>query len=124
MARLLATRWRNGSATSASSRNGCSMTSPKSNEYSIGGEPSGDAVAVETGLSDPHDGGRTVISVEFSSGLKLIYKPRSLGVESAYFDFVAWINRFDALLPFRILTILDRGDYGWVEYVEHRIMRQ
>jgi type 2 lantibiotic biosynthesis protein LanM len=23
-------------------------------------------------------------------------------------------------LPFRILTILDRGDYGWVEYVEHR----
>jgi type 2 lantibiotic biosynthesis protein LanM len=81
--------------------------------------PSGGAIAIETGLSDPHDGGRTVISVEFSSGLKLIYKPRSLGVERAYFDFVAWINRFDALLPFRILTILDCGDYGWVEYVEH-----
>ena len=81
--------------------------------------PLGSAIAIETGLSDPHDGGRTVISVEFSSGLKLIYKPRSLGVESAYFDFVAWINRFGALLPFRILNILDRGDYGWVEYVEH-----
>jgi type 2 lantibiotic biosynthesis protein LanM len=83
-------------------------------------KPSGRAIAVETGLSDPHDGGHTVIGVEFSSGLKLIYKPRSLGVESAYFDFIAWINRFDALLPFRILTILDRGDYGWVEFVEHR----
>jgi hypothetical protein len=76
-------------------------------------QPLGDAIAVETGLSDPHDDGRTVISVEFSSGLKLIYKPISLGVERAYFDFVAWINRFDALLPFRILKILDRGDYGW-----------
>lgn len=74
---------------------------------------------VETGLSDPHDGGRTVISVEFSSGLKLIYKPRSLGLERAYFDFVAWINGFGGLLPFRILKIVDRGDYGWVEYVEH-----
>lgn len=82
-------------------------------------QPSGGAIAVGTGLSDPHDGGRTVISLEFSSGLKLIYKPRSLGVERAYFDFVAWIDRFDALLPFRILTILDRGDYGWVEYVEN-----
>ncbi len=83
-------------------------------------KPTGGAIAVQTGLSDPHDGGRTVISVEFSSGLKLIYKPRSLGLDRAYFDFVAWINRFGALLPFRILTILDRGDYGWVEYVEHR----
>jgi len=83
-------------------------------------QPSGGLVAVETGLSDPHDSGRTVISVEFSSGLKIIYKPRSLGVERAYFDFVAAISRFDILLPFRILTILDRGDYGWVEFVEHR----
>ena len=52
-------------------------------------EPLGRIVAVETGLSDPHDGGRTVISVEFSAGLKIIYKPRSLGVERAYFDFLA-----------------------------------
>ena len=57
-------------------------------------EPTGGAIAVQTGLSDPHHGGRTVISVEFSSGLKLIYKPRSLGLERAYFDFAAWINRF------------------------------
>jgi type 2 lantibiotic biosynthesis protein LanM len=83
-------------------------------------KPLGGAIAVETGLSDPHDGGRTVISVEFSSGLKLIYKPRSLGLERAYFDFAAWINRFGALLPFRILKVLECGDYGWVEYVEHR----
>jgi type 2 lantibiotic biosynthesis protein LanM len=83
-------------------------------------KPPGHVVAVATGLSDPHDGGRTVIAVEFSSGLKIVYKPRSLGVERTYFDFVAAINRFEVLLPFRTLTILDRGDYGWVEFVEHR----
>jgi type 2 lantibiotic biosynthesis protein LanM len=84
------------------------------------GEPTGDAIAVETDLSDPHERGRTVVALEFSSGLKLVYKPRSLGLERAYFDCVAWINRFGALLPFRILKVIDRGDYGWVEYVEHR----
>jgi type 2 lantibiotic biosynthesis protein LanM len=83
-------------------------------------QPLGGVVAVTTGLSDPHDGGRSVVSVEFCCGLKLIYKPRSLGIERAYFDFVAWVNRFDALLPFRVLQVLDRGDHGWVEYVEHR----
>lgn len=83
-------------------------------------KPAGRPVAAATGLSDRHDGGRTVISVEFSSGLKIVYKPRSLGVERAYFEFAAAINRLGVLLPFRILTILDRGDYGWVEFAEHR----
>jgi len=83
-------------------------------------KPLGMAVAVRTGLSDPHDNGRTVIAVEFSSGFRLIYKPRSLGIEKAYFDFIAWLNHAGGLLPFRVLAILDRGDYGWVEHVEHR----
>jgi len=84
------------------------------------GAPTGGILAVATGLSDPHDGGRSVLMAEFACGLKLVYKPRNLGLERAYFDFVAWINRSNALLPFRILKVLDRGDYGWVEYVEHR----
>ncbi|HUZ33915.1 MAG TPA: type 2 lanthipeptide synthetase LanM family protein [Xanthobacteraceae bacterium] len=83
-------------------------------------KPSGSIIAIDAALSDPHDGGRSVIAIEFSSGLKLIYKPRSLGIERAYFEFAAWINRFDELLPFRVLQVLDRGEYGWVEYVEHR----
>ncbi|MBX9827150.1 MAG: type 2 lantipeptide synthetase LanM family protein [Xanthobacteraceae bacterium] len=83
-------------------------------------EPAGGVIAVETSLSDPHDGGRTVVAVEFSGGLKLVYKPRGLGLEKAYFDFVAWLNRCGVLLPLRTLKVLDRGNYGWVEYAEHR----
>ncbi|MBX9843257.1 MAG: type 2 lantipeptide synthetase LanM family protein [Xanthobacteraceae bacterium] len=86
----------------------------------IRGERSGRVIAVEPSLSDPHDGGRTVVAVEFSGGLKLVYKPRCLGLEKAYFDVVAWINRCGALLPLRTLKVLDRGDHGWVEYAEHR----
>jgi type 2 lantibiotic biosynthesis protein LanM len=84
------------------------------------GEPSGGVIAVETGLSDPHGSGRTVVAVEFSGGLNLVYKPRDLGLEKAYSDLVAWINRCGTLLLLRSLKVLDRGEYGWVEYVEHR----
>jgi type 2 lantibiotic biosynthesis protein LanM len=82
--------------------------------------PTGAVVALKAGLSDPHDGGRSVIAVEFTCGLKLIYKPKGLALEKSYFHFAAWINRFEALLPFRLLTILDQGHYGWVECVEHQ----
>jgi type 2 lantibiotic biosynthesis protein LanM len=84
------------------------------------GRPSGGAVAVTTDLSDPHNGGRTVLSLELAYGLRLVYKPRSLGLERSWFDLLAWINNFAVLPPFRVLKVLDRGDYGWVEHVEHR----
>lgn len=66
-------------------------------------------------LSDPHDGGRTVIGLSFESGLQLVYKPKSLGVEKAYFDLLAWLNAHDAPLPLRVLEVIDRHGYGWVE---------
>lgn len=84
------------------------------------GVPSGGVVAVELGLSDPHDGGRSVILVRFSGGLRLVYKPRGLGVEKAWFDLAEWINGCGAFLPLRLLRVLDRVDYGWVEYAENR----
>jgi type 2 lantibiotic biosynthesis protein LanM len=67
-------------------------------------------------LSDPHNGGRTVISLDFDSGLQLIYKPKDLGIERAYFDLLDWVNRHDPLLPLRVLKVIERVDYGWVEF--------
>ena len=36
------------------------------------------------GLSDPHNGRRIVIKIEFESGFKLVYKPKDLSVEEAF----------------------------------------
>jgi type 2 lantibiotic biosynthesis protein LanM len=79
----------------------------------------GDLIDVRSGLSDPHDGGRTVAVLTFRSGARLVYKPKTLALEAAYFRFVDWLNDLGSPLPFRCLTILDRGDYGWVEFVEN-----
>jgi type 2 lantibiotic biosynthesis protein LanM len=74
---------------------------------------------VAAGLSDPHRGGRSVISLTFSSGLKLVYKPKSLETEVAYSRLLEWLNGQGISLPIRGVKVLSRPDYGWVEFVEH-----
>ena len=73
---------------------------------------------VRTGMGDSHRGGRSVVRFRFASGLRLIYKPRRLGVEKAFQDLLAWTASRGFAPGFRILRLLDRGDYGWVEFAE------
>ncbi len=74
---------------------------------------------VKLGLSDPHNRGRSVVSLTFASGLKLIYKPKDLGIDIAFFNIVEWFNSHGGTLPLRTLRVLNRTTHGWVEYVEH-----
>jgi type 2 lantibiotic biosynthesis protein LanM len=82
-------------------------------------EESGNVVELEPSLSDPHRGGRSVIALTFASGRKLVYKPKDMGTEAAYHRLLAWLNELGAPLPFKVLKVLDRSTYGWVEFVEH-----
>ncbi|MBW4509343.1 MAG: type 2 lantipeptide synthetase LanM family protein [Scytonematopsis contorta HA4267-MV1] len=76
-------------------------------------------VEIKLGLSDLHQEGRSVIELTFDSGLKLIYKPKSLGLEVAYFELLNWLNDKDVPHQLKVLKIINRSNYGWVEYVEH-----
>ncbi len=76
-------------------------------------------VAIQLNLSDLHNRGRSVIALTFASGLKLIYKPRSLSLEAAYFQLLTWCNQQEALLPFQLVKVIDCKTYGWMEFVEH-----
>ncbi|MFB2917597.1 type 2 lanthipeptide synthetase LanM family protein [Aerosakkonema funiforme] len=79
----------------------------------------GKVIDIKPSLSDPHHQGRTVIALTFESGLKLVYKPKGLGAEVAFTQFLDWCNQQDIPLHFKVLKICDRSNYGWVEYVEH-----
>ncbi|MFO0981517.1 MAG: type 2 lanthipeptide synthetase LanM family protein, partial [Planctomycetota bacterium] len=72
---------------------------------------------IDGGAGDTHRGGRSVQFVEFSSGLKLVYKPRSLAVDVHFQELLAWLNARGDHPPFRILKVLDRDTHGWVEFV-------
>ena len=80
----------------------------------------GKVVEIQSNLSDPHQGGRCVIALTFESGLKLVYKPRNLGLEVAYNELLEWCNQQDVPLPFKIVKVLNHQTYGWVEYVEQQ----
>ncbi|MBW4508058.1 MAG: type 2 lantipeptide synthetase LanM family protein [Scytonematopsis contorta HA4267-MV1] len=80
----------------------------------------GKVVEIKSNLSDLHKGGRCVIALTFESGLKLVYKPRNLSLEVAFNELLEWCNQQDVLLHFKILKVLNRPTYGWVEYVEQQ----
>ncbi|HEX8702395.1 MAG TPA: type 2 lanthipeptide synthetase LanM family protein [Myxococcaceae bacterium] len=83
----------------------------------LGGGELGTLVAIQGGISDSHRGGRGVVLLRFSSGLRLVYKPKSLAVDVHFQRLVEWFNAKEARYPHRVLQVLDREDHGWVEYV-------
>ena len=78
----------------------------------------GGVVDVVTGLGDPHRGARTVAMVRFASGPPVVYKPRPSAVDRHFQDLLAWVNARTSGPRLRVLRCLDRGSYGWMEYVE------
>lgn len=75
-------------------------------------------VEVQAGAGDTHRNGRSVQILRFSSGFCLLYKPRSLAIDGHFQELLAWLNERGAQPPFRLLKLLDRGNYGWCEFVE------
>jgi type 2 lantibiotic biosynthesis protein LanM len=74
-------------------------------------------VGLEPGAGDGHQGGRSVMLLRFADGARLVYKPRPLAAHRHFNALVAWFNRLPDSVDLRTLGLLDRGHYGWVEFV-------
>ncbi len=81
------------------------------------GRDPGVVVRLDGGMGDTHRGGRSVQIVTFASGEKVVYKPRPLGADARFQAFVKWLDDNGQEPPLRPLRLLDRGEYGWVEFV-------
>jgi type 2 lantibiotic biosynthesis protein LanM len=60
-----------------------------------------------------------VAVLAFASGLRIVYKPKSLAVDRHLQILIARINEGGAP-QLRCLAVLDRGAYGWMEHVAAR----
>lgn len=67
---------------------------------------------------DPHRGGRSVFLLLFESGFRLVYKPKPLAVDVAFQNLLGWVAGHGFAPGFRPLRVLDRGRYGWMEFIE------
>jgi lantibiotic modifying enzyme len=72
-------------------------------------------VHIRAGLSDPHDGGRTVTMIEFAGGLRVIYKPRRCDGELFWFEALRWLDRRGIHVGFRVPKILAQKEHFWME---------
>ncbi|GCE08700.1 type 2 lanthipeptide synthetase LanM family protein [Dictyobacter aurantiacus] len=75
-------------------------------------------IEVLSGTGDVHRGGRSVFLLCFHSGLRLVYKPRSLSIDTHFQILLQWLNVRSKLPPFRLSRLLDKGTYGWCEFIE------
>jgi len=82
---------------------------------------------VQAGAGDAHEGGRSVVILGLGpreapagAAAKLVYKPRSLAADAHFQELLAWLNERGDHPPFRVLEVLDRGDHGWLEFVDNR----
>ncbi len=71
-----------------------------------------------TAAGDRHDENECVLRVELDEGAEIVYKPRGLETERVVRAFTADLAAADASVPeLPAPSLLDRGDYGWVEVV-------
>lgn len=82
---------------------------------SFGVGPDAQIVGLELS-GDTHSGGRAVSVVKYSDSSRIVYKPRPVDSEAAYMNLCGFLNRQFGT-GFLFATVLNRGGYGYVEFV-------
>jgi type 2 lantibiotic biosynthesis protein LanM len=80
------------------------------------GEDPGPLVSAQSS-GDSHRGGQAVHILHFNAGHRLVYKPRSVALESCFFAFVAWLNSNGIEPNLKEVRTLDEDSFGWMQFV-------
>lgn len=75
---------------------------------------------VTPGEGDSHQQGRSVIRMTFTSGKRIVYKPRNTEVGVAYHHLLSWFNTQPSVLPMTTYQLLNLGEYSLEEFISKR----
>jgi type 2 lantibiotic biosynthesis protein LanM len=67
---------------------------------------------------DTHRGGRSVTILVWSSGFRLVYKPRAMDIDVHFQELLSWLNDLGYQPAFRTFKVINKGTYGWAEFVQ------
>lgn len=81
--------------------------------------PIGNLVDLDVNKGDNHNG-ESVMILEFENGTKCVYKPKNISMERSYQDFLNFLKQKNKLFRLPTIKILNRANYGWVEFVKNR----
>ena len=91
---------------------------PRLVETFAGGADPGLLTDLQGGLGDRHRG-REVLIATFASGLRIVYKPRSMSVDAHFQELLHWLNEQGQEPALRTVAVVDSGQHGWMEFVPH-----
>jgi type 2 lantibiotic biosynthesis protein LanM len=83
----------------------------------LGGSALGTLRTVHLGVSDLHRGGRSVVIAQDVHGRRVVYKPVPLAADACMRRLMEGVNGFGLRHPQRAVRVMERGEYGWIEYV-------
>jgi type 2 lantibiotic biosynthesis protein LanM len=76
--------------------------------------------SITPGLSDRHAGGFQVLHLHFPEGASIVYKPKEMSLEGVVPRINDWLAKENGPTRLRFPITVDRGGYGWAEWVENR----
>ena len=74
---------------------------------------------IEGDLSDPHNGGHSVQIVSFEDGSRVVYKPKDLRLDVAWYALIERLNRAEPPVELKAVRAISRDGYGWTEFIDH-----
>jgi type 2 lantibiotic biosynthesis protein LanM len=75
--------------------------------------------AIGGDLSDPHNFGHSVQILTFEDHTKLVYKPKDLRLDVAWYDLIVRFNTSSPPVDLKPVQTIACHDYGWTEFIEH-----
>lgn len=88
-------------------------------ELNQGTDP-GQVQSVSGNISDAHNKGKGVMILKFASGIKIVYKPRNLAIDTAYYRLVQYLKMMNFPCELKAPLALQAGNHGWIEFIEYR----
>lgn len=83
-------------------------------------QPDDQVLEIWLAQGDYHYKGRSVSIIHFESGKKLVYKPHSTLPHNYLNKIMAWLIGRGLSVQFKPLKTIDRGNYGWIEFIFER----
>lgn len=78
----------------------------------------GNLAHISGGAGDSHRGGRCVYLLTFSTGARIVYKPRPLAIDEHFEELINWLNAKGDHPNILTPRLINMGDYGWSEFIE------
>lgn len=85
-------------------------------EAFAGGAALGVLETLTASAGDLHRHGHSVIIAGFSSGTRVVYKPRPLTVDTHFEELVEWVNGHGQTPALRGVHTISIGNHGWAEF--------